>query len=199
MNRMIYLIRHGEPDFGPAGPVCLGRMDLPLSEKGKEQAKVLAKYFSSIDVTTVYHSPLTRCRQTAELLSLGPRAVIAVNGLEEVDMGKWDGLAFEEIKLRYPDLYEHRGIDPDKIAPTDGESLEAAGNRFSISFYELIRASDGDIAVIAHAGVNKMLLGALLNLDGRQSVKLPQPYCCLNRLEWDGSRLNVISVGETVS
>lgn len=191
---MIYLIRHGEPDFGVSGQVCLGRKDLPLSPRGRQQAGLLRSYFSDIPLSGVYHSRLTRCQQTAERLA-GDRLVFPVNDIEEVNMGEWEGLSFEDIRRLYPKLYELRGLDPGNVTPPGGESLGAAGIRFAAALFALLQQTEGELVVVAHAGINRMLLGRLLGMNAWQSLQIAQPYGCVNRLQWDNKALKIHEIG----
>lgn len=82
---MIYLIRHGEPAFLDGKRLCLGRMDLPLSAAGQEQAKQMGLYLQrKLPNARIVSSPLLRCRQTANPAGL-PYEICPE--LAEVDMG----------------------------------------------------------------------------------------------------------------
>ena len=62
-EKQIYLIRHALPDYPGGAKMCLGQKnDLPLSEKGLEQARRLGEFFSALPLEAVYTSPLLRAR-----------------------------------------------------------------------------------------------------------------------------------------
>ncbi len=71
-DRVLYLIRHGQSDFDWDGErFATSRGDLwnpPLSEKGREQARLLAKRLLVMDLDpfVAYSSPLRRASETAE-------------------------------------------------------------------------------------------------------------------------------------
>ena len=111
--RRIWLIRHGHPDFPLGAHMCLGRTNTPLGPLGRMQACLLGEELRGKGLS-VFSSPLTRCRETAA--PLGGDAVL-VPALAEQDMGPWDGLDFEEIKRRWPDLYARRGDEPLLVPP----------------------------------------------------------------------------------
>lgn len=70
--RRIFLVRHGEPDTGTTERICLGRKDLPLSERGRGDIQRLSGYFCRQEIahglTGIFCSPLKRCTETAEIL-----------------------------------------------------------------------------------------------------------------------------------
>ena len=152
--RHIYLIRHGQPDFPDGKKMCLGKTDLPLSKLGKLQAGLLLPYFKDRQIT-VFSSPLTRARQTASMLE---RPVTVLPGLAELDMGQWDGLTFDEIRVRFPELYAARAADKTLPFP-DAEDKKAGLSRFRDAIHQALDSCDGDIVIVTHSGVMELLLG----------------------------------------
>ena len=152
--RHIYLIRHGQPDFPDGKKMCLGKTDLPLSKLGKLQAGLLLPYFKDKQIT-VFSSPLTRARQTA---AIPERPVTILPGLAELDMGQWDGLTFDEIRVRFPELYAARATDKTLPFP-DAEDKGVGLARFRDAIYQALDSCKGDIALVTHSGVMELLLG----------------------------------------
>ena len=151
--RVIYLIRHGLPDFPEGKRMCLGRTDLPLSEEGFYQAEKAALALEGRKIT-VFCSPLIRARQTAEALR---RPFIILEDLQELNAGAWDGLSFDEINVRFPELYARRGAD--KTIPLPGaESNEAGLQRFQNALQKAIQAAPGDLAIVGHGGIMALFL-----------------------------------------
>lgn len=145
--KKVYLIRHGLPDFPGGKRMCLGITDIPMGEKGLAQAAEMARKLPP--VTTVFSSPLTRAVQTAQAIGL-PVAIL--EDLREMDAGEWDGLTFERIRERYPELYAARAND--LTIPLPGAEDHAAGLfRFRGAMEEAAQSAPGDFAVVAHGGV----------------------------------------------
>ena len=136
---------------------------------------------------------MLRCCQTAQAMS-GGLPVDTVPGLEELDCGAWDGLAFEEIRARFPEEYARRGKDP-TLPPPGGETLEHASQRGLAALYALAERTKGNLAVVAHAGINRAMLCALMHLSLSEYRSLPQPYLCANVLRYHGARFSVAAVG----
>ena len=98
MPRTVYLIRHAMPDIPIGERWCIGgRTDLPLGDLGRLQAALLPFQPELKNLSAVFCSTLRRARETALPLCPEPREM---PGLEEQDMGVWDGLPFTEIRAR---------------------------------------------------------------------------------------------------
>ncbi|MBR5293145.1 MAG: histidine phosphatase family protein [Oscillospiraceae bacterium] len=150
--KKVYLIRHGLPDFPGGRRMCIGTTDIPLGRSGFQQAEKMAETLPQ--VTAVFSSPLTRAVQTARAIGL---SVTILDDLREMHAGEWDGLTFDEIRARYPDLYEARGRD--KSLPLPGaEDHDAGAARFAAAMQEAARLAPGDFAVVAHGGVISQFL-----------------------------------------
>ena len=145
--KKVYLIRHGLPDFPEGKGMCIGTTDIPMGETGLAQAAQMARMLPP--VTAVFSSPLTRAVQTAQAIGL-PVAIL--DDLREMYAGEWDGLTFDEIRQRYPELYAARGLDK-TIVPPGSEDMEAALIRFSADLERAAAEAPGDLAVVAHGGI----------------------------------------------
>jgi putative nucleotidyltransferase with HDIG domain len=192
---MIYMVRHGEPQFPNGERLCIGRTDLPLSERGKRQASDLAAYFSNKNIKSVYHSYLLRSKETAEVLSNNNYPVVQADGLEEIAMGEWEGLIFQEIRKKYPEIYERRGTDIMHIAPPGAENFTEALARFSCAVKRIIDEDEGNIVIVGHAGVNKAFLCEALSLNYNEILEIAQPYGCVNILVPKSNGIFVESYG----
>lgn len=169
--RLIYLIRHGRPDFPDGKTLCLGNADVPLGSLGRLQSALLGVFFANKGLTQVFCSNLSRSRETARLMGFESAAL---PGLEELAAGEWDGLSFDEIRARWPALFARRGTDP-SVSPPGGETRERGLLRFSAAFDRAARSGGGDIAVVAHASVSRLFLCSLAGkpLDRWREIFLP--------------------------
>ena len=192
--RTILLFRHAPVDHLNGASCCLGsRTDVPASPEGLAAAAKLAPLLREAGVASVWHSPMLRCRQTAEAMA-GGLPVGSVPGLEELDCGQWDGLSFAEIRARFPAHYARRGADP-ALPPPGGEAPADAAMRGLSALTALLGRTEGDLAVVAHGGINRAMLCALLEKPMAEMRALPQPYLCVNTLRYDGGGLSVAAIG----
>lgn len=185
MSRKIYLLRHGKPNI--EGKRCIGLTDVPLSEEGKEQARKIGSWLEGQGIQKIYSSPLSRCRETAEMVvsqAFSEKKIIHIReDLREMSVGQWENLSFDEIKERYPKEYAKRGENIGYYAPPEGESFDEAGKRFCECLNGILDETDGDVLVVAHAGVIRGYLCQLTGISANCVMDFPQPYCGLTLLE----------------
>ena len=99
--RRAILIRHGETKWTLSGQHT-GTTDIPLTERGREDARLLAPLATNSRFALVLASPLQRARETCELAGLGDRAGVEPD-LLEWNYGEYEGLTPKEIHARNPD------------------------------------------------------------------------------------------------
>src|SRR4029079_4430685 len=93
--------RHGETAWSASGQHT-GRTDLPLTERGEENARLLGKRLAPLFFDHLFTSPRIRARRTCELAGFGKLAVID-NDLAEWDYGEYEGKRTAEIRAVQPD------------------------------------------------------------------------------------------------
>jgi broad specificity phosphatase PhoE len=138
---MLLLVRHGQTAANAAGQL-LGRADVPLTEKGLEQAAALAAALGPVD--RVISSPLQRARQTAAAFG---SPVEVDDRWTELDYGIYDERPLADVPM---ELWARWRSDPE-YAPPEGESLAGVGRRVQGACVELApAAADADIVVVSH-------------------------------------------------
>src|SRR5580658_4388292 len=101
-----WLIRHGEP-AEEARHRCYGSFDVGLSEKGRAQMAEIARYLKLESVSAIYTSPRSRALDSARIIAAGQSCPFEIEqDLREIDFGDLEGLSYDEIAARYPDLYQ---------------------------------------------------------------------------------------------
>ena len=152
--RKIYLLRHGRPDFPLGARPCLGRTDLPLGAFGCMQACRTARWLKTMEFEAVYASSLKRAVETARFCSSDLRIL---PDLREMDCGNWDGLDFEEIQRRWPELYAERGKDL-TIPMPNGETPDEVRSRAEHALRQILAETAGNVLIVAHSFVIRSLL-----------------------------------------
>src|SRR5262245_47312691 len=150
---VIYLVRHGETEWSRAGRHT-GRTDLPLTERGEDQARALAKVIKGRQFALTLVSPAQRARRTAELAGAGSYDVDP--DLWEWDYGGYEGITTPQIRESRPGWYLWR----DGIVPGDadhpGETVGHVGDRAD-RVIARIRSVEGDVLVVAHGHLLRVL------------------------------------------
>lgn len=189
MVEKVYLVRHGHID-NEGEKRYLGRTDVPLDALGLEQAQALGDYFKAIHLDMIFSSPLKRCLQTAHILCLVKKKHYqTVEALSEIDMGDWENVPMSHIKAKYPKLYAQRGEDLEHFTPPNGENFHDMAKRVRDAFDALTHHATGTILIVAHAGVNRMILSHLFGIEINDMFSIVQPFACINELTWDCERL----------
>ena len=97
----VYLVRHGETDWNVAGK-WQGHTDIPLNERGREQALDLRKKLEGVDFAAAYSSDLSRAHETASLV-MGDRPITlsVTEHLRELSMGSWEGCVYHDFVAHF--------------------------------------------------------------------------------------------------
>ncbi len=179
----IYLLRHGQVDF-PKG-IFYGQMDVPLSDTGKRQSLLTARYIVQMDLDFVITSDLERCATLACLIQDegGPGPVFS-KALREVDFGQWAGLSWDEIEKVHPGAMSQRMEDLENYRPPGGECLADVLKRAGVVFERCAQGTYGkNIAIVAHGGVNRVIIADFLGMRLQNIFNLHQDYNCINCIE----------------
>jgi isoleucyl-tRNA synthetase len=151
-----FVMRHGEAEHNLLGLATTDTTTAyPLTEKGRQQAHDAGEELADKKITRIYASPLTRGRQTAEIvaqtLGLPLDAVVYDDRLREFHFGEFDGQPINAFLEFYK---THAYAD----AVPGGESYQQVENRFGDFIYQLERehAQEGILIVTHGCGVEAL-------------------------------------------
>jgi alpha-ribazole phosphatase len=178
-----WLIRHGEP-AGEARHRCHGSLDIGLSEAGRAQMAQVAEYLMDEPIVAIYTSPRSRALESARILgAVASCPVEVIEDLREIDFGDFEGLAYDEIAARYPDLYRQWMERPTEVQFPNGESFSAMRVRVLRVFEAIQRERESrTVAIVSHGGVNRTLLAWALKMPDNCIFRLAQGYAAINSL-----------------
>lgn len=189
MLEKLYLVRHGHIDT-KGQRRYIGRTDLPLDALGFEQVERLRRYFRSIPIQAAFTSPLIRCLETVcGICEDHAITYRVVEDLVEINMGEWENVAMAKIEEDFPALYAKRGEDLEYFTPPRGENFHQVAERVYKAFDDIILHASGTGLIVAHAGVNRVILCHLLGVSLHDMLQIEQPYACINVLNWDASKM----------
>jgi probable phosphoglycerate mutase len=192
-RRMIFLIRHAQPVLPDGRKRFLGQADPPLSLQGLAEAKRLPWGLTGYRLSGIYSSDLMRSRQTAAIIAerLGMQ-YYPIPELSEISMGIWEQMTFDEVRIRYPEAFKQRGIDIANYRTPGGESFADLQRRVLPVFFDIVKNSTGNIAIVSHSGVNRVILCTLSSLPLDKLLTFQQHYATVNIIEKKGSRFSII-------
>ena len=195
----ILLIRHGETAWNTAD-IFRGRISIGLSEDGLKQAEKLAEYLRQKKINSVFCSPLKRAIETAEPLArLHELSALPVEGLTDLDFGKWEGQSIEIVKTQYKEIYELWRERPDLAKIPDGESLQEARQRSLNALNKIIAdCKQGIVVIVTHRVITKLLECALLGLDDSHFWNIEQDTCGVTTFLYNG-RIFVLKYHNDIS
>lgn len=184
----LFLLRHGEVE-GHGEPRYNGQQDVALTPRGRNHYRQLVERLQSRSIQAVYSSDLSRCFEGAEMLAAAHGLVpIALQGLRELHAGEWEGQPWSELQARYPKEWQARLDDLVHYRIPGGENLLDLRQRARSAVAEIIARHAGqEVIVVAHGGINRILLLDALDAPLEKVLSLSQFYGCMNILDYGGS------------
>lgn len=178
-----WLIRHAQPAEESRGR-CYGALDVGLSGTGRAQMRQTAELLKTEPIAAIYSSPRARARESAGILAdAAPRSVNIVEDFREIHFGDFEGMAYEEIANRYPDIYCQWMDTPTEVRFPNGESFSDMRARVLGAFAGLQQQWEGQtVAIVSHGGVNRILLAWALQMPDNCIFRLAQDYAAVNLL-----------------
>ena len=169
----LILVRHGQTEAN-ARRLLQGRVDLPLTELGRRQARAAASVLSP--GAAIVTSPLRRARETAEVmveaavaLGLTVGDVTVDERWIELDYGSFDGRPLDEVP---GDVWDRWRSDLDFAAPA-GESLRQCGARVRVACEDLAGAgADRTVVVVSHVSPIKAAVAWALGVSDATSWRM---------------------------
>lgn len=146
---IVWLARHGETTWNQSRRIQ-GWSDIPLSNRGREQARTLAfeTYGGAFD--RVWSSDLGRAVETAEIIPRPPQTDVR---LRELHFGELEGLTWDDLHTSTQEAL----MEFDGFSAPGGESVEVMRRRAVAFVDELV---PGTHLVVTHAGIIRVLLWA---------------------------------------
>jgi broad specificity phosphatase PhoE len=169
-------------------------MEFPLSEEGREQARLAGKALARERFDAIYSSPLARALETAEIIAreMGFRGpVVPLEGLMERRGGSLEGTTHAEREARNPEFTKKLQSLPEEErwtlvgAETDHEVL--ARFEREISGIRARHAAEARLVVVTHGGVMRAFLRNRFGpgvLPGTERA----PNASITRLEWEADQ-----------
>ena len=136
----IHLIRHGKTAANLNG-VYIGHTDMPLSPEGLSELLEMKKTYVYPGAARFFTAPLSRCRQTLQVLYPGVKQEI-VEGLTECDFGDWENKSIVQLKS-----------DPAFLSWMEGTQTEIPHGESTVDFQKRVtKAFEGVVEELMRSG-----------------------------------------------
>lgn len=187
----IYLLRHGDSRQDEIKRY-IGQADLPLNAEGRAHGSCWQRELAHIPLERIFCSDLNRSLETARIIAEGrSEPVQPLHKLREIDLGAWDGLSFDDVQRLYPSEYERRGADMVTYRTPGGECFADLAARVVPLFMEIVAGSSGNLLIVGHAGVNKVIICHILGMPLENLFRICQDYGCMNVINFDGNGMRL--------
>lgn len=161
VGRLI-LIRTGETDWNRDGR-WQGWVANPLNAHGRQQTLALANYVRHIGMGALLASDLRRSVETAQLIAQQVALEVALDARwRERDIGRWQGMTLEEIRLWYPAEFQALQADIDGFRVPGGESRADVRRRALDALASALKLEQVEtVGIVTHSTVIRALLDTL--------------------------------------
>lgn len=170
---IVTLLRHGESEGNLAG-IIQGQLDLPLTERGRQQARSLALRWKAQGVTFdwVISSPQMRACQTAEIVTaeLGLELSLDPTWMER-GFGIGEGRSPEDLRAENPHADYHHPFHP---VTDGGESSIEVYQRALQGLLKLMRRPAGRYLIVSHGALLNMLNFAIMGIAPQGHYNSPR-------------------------
>jgi broad specificity phosphatase PhoE len=201
----LVLVRHGETEHNAEG-LTLGRADVPLNERGRNQAQALASLADDSHVLAdapairaIYASPLNRAIATAQPLAGALKLdIIQESRLIEMEIGELEDMPFEELRQRHADFLR-RWLSDDVVDARmpGGETLaEVQGRAWTAVQDALAQHADETIVMVTHNFVLLSLLCRMLNLPLAKFRGLRHDLAAVSLIDFSGESMRAVTLND---
>lgn len=197
MTLRLFLLRHGETEWNQTGRFQ-GITDVPLGERGRQQAAALALSLMAEALGAVYASPLCRALETAQLIA-APHglAVETCPALHEMDLGQLEGASRETFLTEFADLAAQWRESAWNVQMPGGESLPQLQDRVWTAIEQIMaRHDEGSVVVVAHSFANAVTLCRAAGMDLTHYREFRQAPAAKNLIEFDNGKPRVVLVND---
>jgi alpha-ribazole phosphatase len=159
--KLIFL-RHGETEWNSLKRYQ-GHTDIPLNDKGREQAQKAAQYLARHEeLDAIYCSDLSRTRETAQIVAGKVKLPVQIDArLREASFAIWEGMSFSDVYRHHLQQFNCWYQDIWKYKMPGGENFTEVWERVSLAIQDITRQDYGSVLVVTHGGVVKALLGKI--------------------------------------
>ena len=196
MQRLLF-IRHGTTYWNNLFRYQ-GHTDIELNEEGIEQARAVKNRLVQYQLDAIYSSDLSRAVQTAQIIAAPHNLPIKTySELREINFGVWEGLTYQDLEQRFPELLTTWLEAPHLLAIPGGETFTEVQRRALKCICEIVSIHpQGNIAVVTHGGTIAALICGLLNEPLSGMWKYKQKNASLTTFQIENNKFVLETVND---
>src|SRR3972149_9013434 len=191
----IYLIRHGQVANHHEYRYN-GHFDVDITNTGVEQMHRVSDFIAEQKIDAVYSSALQRTVKGARITGKKPGSEpVMVRSLRELNLGRWEGLTREEAIAKYPEeaLFSFKELATSKVK--EGENLLELRARVIPALENILeKHAHQSVCIVAHGGVNRVVLSEAMKLSLDNFFSIEQDYGCLNIIDFLEDGMKVVKL-----
>lgn len=163
--KKLFLVRHGESKWNSLKKIQ-GQQDIPLTDKGIQQANLIGNRLIGKEINKIYSSNLDRAYTTAKIIGNKLKLdVTPMKEFNEINFGIWEGMSYEEIDTKYYDEFILWRKDPEKLHIEGAETLNKLQKRAMDGLDRIIYDNNKDnILIVSHSATIKVMILGLLDI-----------------------------------
>jgi len=178
----VIFLRHGQAKNN-IERILTGRTpNIPLTEKGIEQAEKTAKFLEQMNISAIYSSPIERAKHTAEIVAKHNSLDVSIDDrLIELDMGKFTGVPYDEIFTSHGNVFMKFYNGELEIAHNGVETFSEVKKRvLSIVDHVVEKHPDQNVVLVTHMDPIKAMLATVVDLSPTNLFELIIANASLN-------------------
>ncbi len=195
----LLLIRHGQNDWVGSNKLAGRTPGVHLNEHGREQSQALIEVLREQPITTVYSSPLERCRETAQPVAAALGLPVQTEaGVLEIDFGEWQGQSLKELS-KLPDWAKVQH-SPSTFCFPGGETFTGAQARAVATLERLRRQHENEVvAIFSHSDVIRLCVAHYIGTPIDLFQRIAIETASISALGFHDDRVMVLGVNRTAT
>lgn len=166
MGSVIFL-RHGQARNNVERRLAGRTPDFPLTDAGKDQARMAAEFLEHFDVSAIYSSPIERAHETAKIVARHNSLDVTLDErLIELEMGSFTGMRYDDIVSSHGNVFLKFYQGNTEITNSGVETFEQVKSRVGrIVDHIISEHPDQNVVLVTHMDPIKAMLSNVTNMS----------------------------------
>ncbi len=186
-------LRHGQAKNN-TDRILAGRTEgVPLTGVGEQQAQHTAELLEHMNISAIYSSPIQRAKHTAEIVGKHNSLDVAIDDrLIELDMGKFTGMAYDEIFNDHGNVFMKFYQGDLEIAHNGVETFDEVKKRvLGIVDHVIEKHPDQNVVLVTHMDPIKAMLSTVVDLSPTNLFELIIANASLNLFRENNRKFSI--------